>query len=871
MNLPVAPGGSEANLHRNLNIPLSLAAALACPAVASAQIAPTAAPAGQADVVVIAQRQAKNAREEERAAPNLVNIQSAETIAKYPDVNAAEAISRIPGVALSIDTSEGRFVNIRGLDGNLNGATFGGVVLLNTQPGGTYFNSAGRAVEFDTVPIGAIDRIVVTKTGLPDHDAEGIGGTIELTPRTAIGVHKPFAELTLGGGLETFSNHGLYRDELVLGAPLGRRADGGSIASFVVTQFLYNDRRSFDDIEAAYFNDQPNTPDKVFDALELRHYDYNRKRFGYSGELDFTPAAGQRFFARTSYAGYNEHVTRNRLEIDGLGDATMADATNRNGFVATGALSVKTLRDESETHKNLVVQVGGDNQFSSLHIDWFAGYSRATYFKHFDYNSTFAGLDGLTVAYDNTTSPDYPRFAVVNGASITDTRAYALDGLSNARERDKDREWSGAANASLPLGIADTDELKFGVKLRYREKTAAPNNFSYSYAGPTVGLAQFTNGTSVNDFYGLYPLGDEIDPAKIRAYLAAQPGFFPENVGRDLARNAGGFFDDNEDVVAGYGQYQGTFGRLGLLAGLRVEATHDVYRGIAQVTNTDASLAYVPARATHDYTNLFPTVQLKYAFTPTLIARAVYSTGIARPGFYQTIQSSSIDVGGQTASTGNPDLRPTYSHNFDLALEHYLPGNGILAVGVFDKELRNYIATRSFRGSLPGYGGLIFTQDSYENVPGAYARGVEATAVIHFAGLPGLLRGFGIDANVSYVDSSVRLRDSGGRVALPGTFKYTANGALFYEAHRLQLRGSLQYESAVLFGIGGSRATDIFQDKRLTADFNGSYDLSRRISLYANAKNLSNAPLRFYEGSQNRPIQREYYDVTLEGGIKLKL
>ncbi|MDE2340096.1 MAG: TonB-dependent receptor plug domain-containing protein, partial [Alphaproteobacteria bacterium] len=82
------------------------------------------------DVIVTARRQEKGARAEQHAALNLVDIQSAEAIAKYPDYNAAEALGRIPGVSLSVDTGEGRFVNIRGIDGNLNGATFGGAVLL---------------------------------------------------------------------------------------------------------------------------------------------------------------------------------------------------------------------------------------------------------------------------------------------------------------------------------------------------------------------------------------------------------------------------------------------------------------------------------------------------------------------------------------------------------------------------------------------------------------------------------------------------------------------------------------------------------------------------------------------------------------------
>ena len=81
----------------------------------------------------------------------------------------------MPGISLSSDTGEGRFVQIRGIDANLDGATYGGVPLLNTFPGGTESGGGGRAVEFDTIPTGAIDGIIVTYTVLPDHEAEGLG------------------------------------------------------------------------------------------------------------------------------------------------------------------------------------------------------------------------------------------------------------------------------------------------------------------------------------------------------------------------------------------------------------------------------------------------------------------------------------------------------------------------------------------------------------------------------------------------------------------------------------------------------------------------------------------------------------------------
>src|SRR5262245_61306728 len=42
-----------------------------------------------------------------RDAPNVVDVQSMEQIRSLPDVNAAEALERIPGVSLETDSGEG--------------------------------------------------------------------------------------------------------------------------------------------------------------------------------------------------------------------------------------------------------------------------------------------------------------------------------------------------------------------------------------------------------------------------------------------------------------------------------------------------------------------------------------------------------------------------------------------------------------------------------------------------------------------------------------------------------------------------------------------------------------------------------------------
>ena len=122
---------------------LALAARAAEATAAAAATVDAGTTVGQ--IIVTAPRQEIKARKVQMDAPNLIAVQAADTILKYPDFNAAEALGRMPGVSLSSDTGEGRFVQIRGIDANLDGATYGGVPLLNTFPGGTESGGGERA------------------------------------------------------------------------------------------------------------------------------------------------------------------------------------------------------------------------------------------------------------------------------------------------------------------------------------------------------------------------------------------------------------------------------------------------------------------------------------------------------------------------------------------------------------------------------------------------------------------------------------------------------------------------------------------------------------------------------------------------------
>ena len=388
-------------------------------------------------------------------APNLINVQSADTIAKYPDFNAAEALGRIPGVSLSSDTGEGRFAVIRGIDPNLDGATYGGVVLLNTNPGGTYQGGGGRAVEFDTIPTGAIDGIVVTKTGLPDHEAEGLGGQIDLTPRSAAGITKPFFEGTLGEGYEPLHDHsGPFNAEGAVGARFG--FDGTHLIvegdgqeqpvragffsnptpfSFVLDASRREDRRAVDDLEESYIGGS--APRNAVSQYDLRYYDYHRRRFGEGLEFDFQPNDHHSWYAprrhrRLQRGGAQElpavpqhghrHRRRRHLQIPTTG-ALPVPANNPNAFLTT-TTPTSTLTDEQEAHRNQVYVVGGKDEFGPAVLDYHVAYSRATYRVNYNIGAQFAGPALTPLIYDNRTSITYPSFSFPNGINLNDPSIY---------------------------------------------------------------------------------------------------------------------------------------------------------------------------------------------------------------------------------------------------------------------------------------------------------------------------------------------------------------------------------------------------------------------------------------------------------------
>ena len=172
--------------------PISVAAGKVTPVDASLSIQKMSE-----EVVVHGERQHGEvaALNRQRAADTIVSILPAEVITSLPNTSVADAVGRLPGVALERDEGEGKYVQIRGTEPRLTNVTINGVHVSSAEPD-------VRIVKLDVIPAVLVESVEVSKTLSASQDGDAIGGSVNLVTRSAD--DKPFYRLTGGAGFSPY-------------------------------------------------------------------------------------------------------------------------------------------------------------------------------------------------------------------------------------------------------------------------------------------------------------------------------------------------------------------------------------------------------------------------------------------------------------------------------------------------------------------------------------------------------------------------------------------------------------------------------------------------------------------------------------------
>ncbi|RAV29416.1 TonB-dependent receptor [Sinomicrobium soli] len=812
---------------------------------------------------------------------NITNIISADQMGKFPDANIGDAIKRVPGITMKIDQGEARDIIIRGLAPQLNSVTLNGTRIPSAE-------GDNRNVQMDLIPSDMIQTVEVSKAVTPDMDADALGGSVNLVTRSAPGDFRLSA--TAGSGINTITDKRILNGSFLLGDRSKNQKFGWMLSASVND----NDFGS-DNVEAEWSDElEYNNGDEdnlelagvhpYASKVEVRKYLVQRIRRSISANFEYNFNADNSIYFKSMYNWRDDRENRYTstteiLDGEDIGPADFEVDTGNNlvRFPVEGERSLKggvdsrrgkSRRLEEQRMQNYTL--GGDHLMGKIKLDWMTAYSEARERKPQERGYAFVS-DPYTV--ENGLNTRKPVHRALTSLSATD---YAFDSFGEETSEARERDINAFINAEIPADFFGygSGTVKFGVRGRFKDKS---NTLELAGYNPEFDLETMADTDLVhyndNDFLA----GKQYVPGTFTAatYLGALQFsdaslFEKEDLEGDyLGEN----FKVKENVVAGYIMAnQKLSDKLSLLAGVRVENTWVESEGNEVVLDEEGEFAGSNTLSDkNNYVNILPGLHFRYNVNDNTVLRLAWTNTLSRPNYIDLAPYEQIVREDEEVFLGNPDLEPTTSMNFDFMGEHYFRSVGIVSGGVFYKDLKDFVYTFVTEDEATGY-------KRFQPLNGDKAGifGLEAAFQRQLDFLPGFGRNLGIYLNYTYIEANAKGvtnedGDERGDLDLPGSAPHMFNGSLSYSGKKIGARISANYSGAYLDELGGDSFEDRYYDQQFFLDFNASLTINKNLRIYADVNNITNQPLRFYQGVKNRTMQMEYYGRRITFGIKYDL
>lgn len=823
-----------------------------------------------------------------RESDNIVDAISAQDIGKFPDQNVAESLQRITGVAIDRDGGEGQLVSVRGLGPEFN------AVLVNGRTMATI--SGGRAFSFETLASELINGAEVHKTSKAKLQGGSIGATINITTLRPLDIndfkavgsikalHDDMADSTypqLSGLIsKTFADGKLGALFSVAHSKRDSRHDQAHIAGYRVDQKLQN-------VE----NLASGKTETLDNVMLPRNYDQiaheeTRERTGGTFVFQYQPDKNLTFTLDTLYSKYDLDYTQNRLahwiERDNITKARL-DANQTVTELTSEGLKSKTDFINKISHRPTETIAHGFNvnwqPSNNLKLVGDIAYSEA--------DSRNGGrVTDVVGSYENTYTFDASSHSTLPSLrfeSVETNKIYA--------------GWAGRDGDDISDQIL---EVKLDGEFIFERGALAKIGFGAFYADRKLSSVEIASDRSINTLYGDNPTRVMLNSDLFYMYNAdgflseasgdpAQkwPAFNSENVfsfltsdeaiaklddpaaGRALLKEYDGYsahpsneaYEINEETQSLYVDFhfEGDIGLMpwSVVAGVRYVETDNLSSGKQMTINiepepddksrlrvVESRTAFTPASDKHSYSNLLPSLNAKLEVSDDIVARFAYSKSLTRPALTEmspifTYNGGKID--DLRGSTGNPDLSPFESTNFDLIVEWYYDEGSYAAIGGFTKDVDNFVESEHFKKLVEVESGVYeYTISRPSNVNDAKIDGYELAVQHVFNTLPEPFNGLGLIANMTFVDSESSADAAGKKLPLVGLGD-SQNLILFYEHGDYQFR--IAYNDREKFVqtkenyYGGE---PIWVDDYYQIDVSGSYDINDNFTIFFQGINVTN-------------------------------
>jgi len=874
---------------------------------------------GASDAIVVTglRRSLESAAAIKRNSDAIVDAIVAEDIGKLPDTFASSALARVSGVNVTRGAGEAAGVTVRGLPD-----------ISTTYNGREIFTAEGRFVAIQDFPAGTVAALEVFKSPTANLVEGGIGGQVNVRGRRPF----DFQGFELSGSLNAVrwdqADETSFNGNLLV----SNRWDTGIgeigvlvNASYVGLNFLDSTREqslvigTTNDVTAPGTTGGVRYPDAQ--GVFLGYGD--RWRPSANAAVQWRPTPDLEIYVDGLYQGYRGEDFNRWMFVPIFGEGVqLTNLTTREdsadiaqSATVTGAQRPDGYWGSAEGHTD-TYQVGGGAiwERDNLRISGDIAYTDSKYtFDLINLDYAFASSPVREVAFE-VGEDGGPSFNFVN-FDVNDPANYISRGFWQEYLEVSGKDIQARADLQYEFDGGFIQRVDFGLRYNDRDATRDRGTFYVNNEADAVpitnlpvGFESSRPGFDYNDDFPIRTFG-AVPAQSIRDNLVELREYYGAPEGRP-AFNPTENFTANEKALAAYGQLKYGFnltedmlvdGVIGLRA---VETDTRITGFLRDETAGVDNATFSQVTAENSYTDFLPNVSARIGLTEELQLRLAYTQTRTRPNFFDlnptlTVGPPVVDPNPNDPNSnargitgGNPDLTPLTSDNYDISLEWYFSRSGSLTGALFRRDAQGFISRTITFENDPVYG--LVRLDLPENTGDTRFQGAELsfTSFLDFESLPEWARGFGIQANGTYIDSqgdlAVGLASSpnvaGQQVQFNGVSEWVYNLVALYERPIFSARLAYNYRSdfvtyysieALDVGADGSpRTGGLVEQGRGQLDFATTVTPIPNVTIAFDIVNVLGNPLRRYrefnDAGDEFARQILYLERTYSLGVRFR-